>query len=381
MQIFNNNDTISAIYHRTISLSISKDFAEQKHGKIALSQHQDSEQENPRRELLDVELDVQKEKIITEHGESYFRKQIMDTFFSEVSAQVNSELDNQENLFYNILGIEDAAPAMLELLCLRATSVNKIKSLATSLSWLQSDLVNLVNKPQYRKRADVQVNNAELAISYVGLDNLKLVLPTFILKHWLPTSTVPFGLMKRKLWNDSLSVALASSALAKLHNLDTFTAFTTGILSNIGQLAITRVFITTYNNMHDEKVRSAYDAKDKKLYDILAKADSSPDLLLEQIKLRSSKLSADLIELMHFDRLRVTEPMFDLAYANDIDKMCPIAQVVVKAKAYVVFRSLAKAGLINSDETRSLFSSVKLAQNEIKLLKKSDIDHIKLNFQ
>jgi len=381
MQIFNNNKKIAAIYHRTISLSISKDFAEKKSGKIAFSQQQDSEQENPRRELLGVELDAQKEKIITEHGQSHFRKQVMDAFYLDVRNQVNEELENQENLYYQVLKIEDAASAMLELLSLRATSVNKIKSLATSLPWLKNDLINLVNKPQYRKRADIQVNNAELAISYVGLDNLKLVIPTFILKHWLPTSTAPFGLMKRKLWNNSLSVALASSALAKLNNLDTFTAFTTGMLSNIGQLAVTRVLLSTYNEMHAEKLQKAYENKDKKLHDILVKADSSPELLLEQIKMRSSKLSADLVELMHFDRLQITEPMFDLAYADDVKKMCPIAQIVIKAKAYVAFRSLAKEDLINSDETKLLLTSVHLTQGEITLLKKSDIDHIKLNFQ
>ena len=83
-----------------------------------------------------------------------------------------------------------------------------------------TELINLVNKPQYRKRSDVQVNEPNLALSYVGLDNLKLVMPTFMLKHWLPTSTAPYPLMKRKLWNDSLSVALAAQLLAKEHGLD-----------------------------------------------------------------------------------------------------------------------------------------------------------------
>ncbi len=381
MQIFNNNKKISDIYHRTISLSIGKSFAEKKSGKIEFSKHQDSEQENSRRELLSVELDAKKEKIITEHGQNHFRKQVMDAFFLDVRNQVNSEFENQESLYYQVLNIEDAAPAMLELLSLRAASVNKIKSLTKSLSWLKSDLISLVNKPQYRKKADVQVTNAELAISYIGLDNLKLVIPTFILKHWLPISTAPFSLMKKKLWNDSLSVALASSALAKLKNLDTFTAFTTGMLSNIGQLAVTRILLTTYNDMHAKKLRNAYESKDKKLHDILAETDSSPELLFEQIKMRSSKLSADLVELMHFDRLRITEPMFDLAYAENVDEMCPIAQIVIKAKAYVAFRTLAKENLINGEEAKFLLKSVNLTQSEITLLKKSDIDHIKLNFQ
>ncbi len=111
----------------------------------------------------------------------------MATFFAQVNKKINEEFDNKAHLYNRVLSIEEAAPPMiLELLSLRATSINKIKPLATSLPWLATDIVTLVNKPQYRKRADVQVNDAKLALSYLGIENLKLVMPTFILKHWLP---------------------------------------------------------------------------------------------------------------------------------------------------------------------------------------------------
>ncbi len=205
-------------------------------------------------------------------------------------------------------------------------------------------------------------------------------MPTFTLKHWLPTSTAPYGLMKRKLWNDSLSIALASSVLAKEQGLDEFTAFTTGMLSNIGRLAVTRCYLTKFSDMHKKELRNAFEQKDKRLHNVLSKIETSEDLLLEQLVMRSSQLSADLIEKMHFKRLAITEPIFDLAYADSLEKMHPIAQLVAKAKAYVAFRALAKEELINSDESKKLLNTANLTPAEITLLKKSDIDHIKLNF-
>ena len=380
MQIFELNDNISSIHQRALSLSISKDFAEQQDGKINLVAQQGSEQENRRRELLTVEKEAQEEKIVAAYGEEHFRNQVTNNFYEQVRGQVNKEFDNKTHLYHNILCIEDAAPAILELLSLRATSINRIQPLATSLPWLATDLISLVNKPQYRKRADVQVNDAKLALSYIGLDNLKLVMPTFILKHWLPNSTAPYGLMKRKLWNDSLSVALAASTLAKAKKLDWYTAFTTGMLSNIGQLAVTRCFLNTYNDMYKNALHKAVEDKDKLLHNVLVKVENSPTLLLEQLRLRSSKLSADLIELMSFTRLPITEAMFDLAYSDDINAMSPIAQVVTKAKVYVNYRSLSKAGLIDNQEAKRLFDVVELNGQDIELLNKSDIDHIKLKF-
>lgn len=380
MLFFDNNDTLSAIHQQAVSLTISKDFAEQRNGKVNVVDFQGSEQENRRRELLSVEVKAQQEKIVAAHGEEHFRKQVMATFFAQVNKKVNEEFDNKAYLYNRVLSIEEAAPMILELLSLRATSINKIKPLATSLPWLATDLLSLVNKPQYRKRADVQVNDARLALSYIGIDNLKLVMPTFILKHWLPASTAPFSLMKRKLWNDSLSIALASSVLAEQAGINRYTAFTTGMLSNIGKLAVTRCFITTYDKMYKQELRDAFNAKDKRLHNILIKIKNPPELLLEQLILRSSKLSAELIELMNFDRLLITEAMFDLAYVELIDKMCPIAQIVTKAKAYVCYRSLIKDNLITDEEKSTLFTSVKLSQSDVSLLNKSDIDHIKLKF-
>jgi HD-like signal output (HDOD) protein len=380
MQIFEKNPTVALIYQRSLSLLICKDFAEQENGKITMIDYQGSEQENRRRQLLSVELQAQQDKIIAEHGEEYFRKQTKHHFFTRLRSKINNDFDNKEHLYHKVLGVDDACPAILDNLSARAASVNQIKGLAASLNWLSSDLINLVNKPQYRKRADVQVNDAKLALSYIGLDNLKLVMPTFTLKHWLPNTTVPFGLMKRKLWNDSLAVALAARCLAKETGQDEFTAFTAGMLSNIGAFAVTRCYLTTFSEMHKQQVRSAYENKDKRLHDVLLKIKASKKLLLEQLMMRSASLSADLVETMAFERLVITEPIFDLAYATCLDKMHPIAQLVVKAKAFVTFRTLSKEALITTEESSTLFEIAHLSPDDLALLKKSDIDHIKLHF-
>lgn len=381
MQIFDDNDNVSPIYHKAICLTLGKEFAEQKDNPTSVITKQNSEQENRRRELLDIEEQAKEARIIKEHGKSHFKTQMMSKFYAQVTAKVNNEFDNKENLYANILHIEDAAPNIMEILSLKAASIKRISPLVSSLPWLADELVTLVNKPQYRKRADVQVNDSNLALTYVGLENLKLVMPTFMLKHWLPTSTAPFALMKRKLWNDALSVALASQKLAEKQGLDPFTAFSAGMLSNIGLLAVTRCFLQTYNDLYKQELKTAYDARDKRLHDVLVEFEVSPALLLEQLITRNSQIAADLVELMRFDRLAITEPLFDLAYTADFNKMSAIAQIVVKAKAYVAFRSLAKESLIDNNEAKLLLSAGHVTTKEIALLKRADIDHIKLNFK
>jgi len=380
MQLFEQNDITWNIYQRYISLIIKKEFAQKKNGALVVAAQQDSEQANRRRELLAVEEQANKDKIIKKHGEEHFRNQVMTNFFAKVTSEINTEFENKEHFYQKFLCIEDAAPAILELLSLRAASIKRITPLISSLTWLGNDVVKLVNKPQYRKRADVKVNDPNLAISYIGLENLKLIMPTFILKHWLPISTAPYPLMKRKLWNDSLSIALATKALAEQSNIDWYRAFSAGMLSNVGLLAVTRCFLMKYNELYNHEIKEAYNNRDKPLHDALVSLEDSPELMLEQLCTRSYKVGADLIELMNFDRLPITEPIFDLAFSRTTAKMSDIAKLITKAKAYVVFRTLAKDDLIDNEEAKQFLAAAKITPADISLLKKSDIDHIKLQF-
>lgn len=381
MQLFEQHDTAWSIYQRYVSLTISKEFAQQQSGAVKIKTQQDSEQANRRRELLAVEEQANQQKLIKAHGEQHFHNQVKSKFFTQVGVDINSEFENKERFYSQFLHIEDAAPAILELLSLRAASINRVTPLVSSLPWLSDEVVNLVNKPQYRKRADVKVTDPNLAISYIGLENLKLVMPTFILKHWLPISTAPYPLMKRKLWNDSLSIALASRALAEAQGVDWYRAFTAGMLSNVGILAVARCFISKYTELYNHEIKEAYENKDKRLHDALVLIESSPELLHEQLCNRSFQVGADLIEQMNFDRFPITEPLFDLAFVPSTERMTEIAQIVTKARAYIAFRSLAKEDLIDNDEAKTILSMAKLTAKDIALLKKTDIDHIKLNFK
>jgi hypothetical protein len=89
MQIFENNDLVAPLYRRAMSLVISKEFAEQQSGKVAVASHQNSEQSNRRRELLAVEEESKKNKIIKAHGENFFIDQVMSKFFAHVTVEVN----------------------------------------------------------------------------------------------------------------------------------------------------------------------------------------------------------------------------------------------------------------------------------------------------
>ena len=350
MQIFNNNKNVSLIYARALSLAMN------------------SETILPNSNVKEIS-----------EKKSYNTK-VMDAFFNKVTKKINEEFSNNSHLYHNALLIEDVTPAIMDILSVRAASIKRIATLVNTLPWLGNDLIAFVNKPQYRKNSEIRVKTPNLALSYIGLDNLKLVMPTFFLKHWLPTNSASFPLIKRNLWKNSLSTALATQKLAKKYGLDEFTAFSAGLLSNLGLLAVSQGFLNVYNELYERELNIAYRRNNKKLHTALTTLDMSPQLLLEHITQHSSSISADIVKLMGFKYLRVTETITELSSASHINELSPLAKIVVQAKAFIAFRNLAKEKLITTEEAKTLLSAAKLTNSDIALLKKSNIDHIKLNF-
>ena len=380
MLIFEHNKHSLEVYHRAISLMIGVQFASKKVGKDPIVKPQDSEQEYRRRELLEVEEKAHHNKKVVDKNKELLNQLVEKNFFKYVTKQINLKFDDKESL-YNILHIDDAAPTIMDILAVRAASINRITPLVNALPWLSNDVINLVNKPQYRKNSDVKVTKSNLALSYIGLENLKLIMPTFMLKHWLPTNTDPFSLMKRKLWKHSLSVGIAANVLAKEQGIDEFTAFSGAMLSNLGLLSVTKGFLNFYTELYDQALIDAYNNKDNKLHNALLQVGMPEVLLHQQLLLRSSEVAADIVKLMNFERLYITDALFEVAHVNHISDMSPLAQIISKANTYVMFRELAREKLVSPEEAKSLFVSARLSAAEIALLKKSDIDHIKLNFK
>lgn len=380
MQFYKKNKTVSTIYHRAICLSISNEFAQQQKAEIFSAQLQNDKQQTFRRELLAVEQEANHEKIVEQHNKMHFKHEVTHKLLDKVYAQITEELSDKDALFSDVLKVAPQTCEILEVLSVKAASLKRITPLVADLPWLSNDLLSLVNKPQYRKNSEIQVNKPNLAVSYVGLDNLKTIMPTFIFKQWLPNSSSAFPMMKRKLWQDSLATALASKVLAKNEGFDEYQAFTAGMLSNIGIIAIQKIFTKVYNSIHQADLKEAYINRDKHLHDTLNEIEVTPEFILEIISTHSSQLTSDIIELMQFKRLYITNAMHEISSNTERKSMTKLSQILIKAKSYIAFRNLAKERIITTEESKSWLSHAGLTAKEVSLLKKSDIDHIKLNF-
>ncbi|TMP44088.1 hypothetical protein CWB96_16865 [Pseudoalteromonas citrea] len=376
-----------ALAERAHDLLISHNFAQQQIGYIHTLEINYGEK-IAQRTMLEVEIAAaaKRQQTSTSHHKYIAKASIH--LHQIIESSIESQIADIDNIYHEVVGIQDSVPTILDLLAVKSASIGRLEPLVNDLPWLGRDLVSLVNLPQYRKQSAkgtaIKVDTPALALRYLGLENLQMVIPTFAMRHWMPHSTEPFPLLKRKLRDMSMSTAIAAKELAPLYGVKEQHAFTLGMLVDAGKIALTRLYLHTFEKVWQEKVRIARDKSHKDLHTALLELGPDPLFLRHLLLERAPTLSRTLIEKMAFRYLPFNAAMeeFTAGYlpttTKNVTDPLPLTEVVRKAHGYAQYLSLKDSQLIEPDEAQVWFLHLGLSQEEQKILAKCAFQSLQL---
>ncbi len=377
-------DHAQILYGRYHDLLISQKFAQQQIGYIHTLDI-DYGEKLPARTLLEVEVIAHKKREKRDTKNHQYIADVNTQLHQLIQEEIDKHLLDVDYIFQEVIQIQDSIPAILDILAVKSASVGRIDPLVKDMHWLGEDILKLINLPQYRQEKDpkkvVKVDNPSLALRYIGLDNLKLVVPTFALKHWTPHSTFPFKLLKRKLWENGMAVAIASKALAEKSGVNPYHAFVLGMFHDIGKLALVRLYLRLFDSNWEKQSRDARDNGEKEKHTALSELSPDPLFLRNLMAEQSAKISALLLERMAFKYLPVTHAMNEIANNIKVEEVCPLAHVVLKARAFSHYKFLQKHVLIEPDEAKKLFAHYKMSVPELKTLSSISLQNLQLRIE
>ncbi|WP_440054372.1 HDOD domain-containing protein [Pseudoalteromonas sp. T1lg65] len=376
-----------ALAERAHDLLISLNFAQQQIGYIHTFDANYGEKVE-KRTLLEVEIAAAAKRKQSSTSHHKYIAKASKHLHSVIETAINKQIDDFDTIYSEVVGIQDSVPAILDLLCVRSASVGRLEPLVNDLSWLGRELVALVNLPQYRKKTSkgttVTVDSPKLALRYLGLENLQTVVPTFSMRHWMPHSTEPFTLMKRKMHDLSMTTAIAAKELAPLFGANENHAFTLGMLLDLGKIALARLYLRTFEKVWQSKVQIARDKQQKDLHTALLELSPDPLFLRNLMLERSAVLTRKLIEKMELKYLPLNAPMEEYAQIylpkmhNKIAEPLPMTQVMVKAYGYAQYLVLKDSNLIEDDEAEVWFSHLGLTAEMREMLEKCSFHSLQL---
>ncbi len=379
-----NKKVAKTLAERSNDLLLGHNFAQRQLGYIH-SLDLEYGEPIPLRTLLEVEQAAEKKRQEKTSEQLKYNTKVSTHLHQLIDKAIKKQLEDIDYIYDEVIGIQGAVPTMLDILATRAASVGRLEPLINDLPWLGRELVKLVNLPHYRKQRSkgraVTVDNPQLAIRYLGLENLGFVIPTFAMRHWMPHSTEPFTLLKRKLRDCAMSVAIAAQTLAKHHGVNEYHAFTIGIFFELGKVALSRLYIRTFESIWQHKVKQARDALNKDLHTALIELKPDPLFLRNLLVEQSLPLTRKLAEKMEFKYLPFNHLFNELDEQPDLHQRSKLSQVISKAQCYTQYDMLHSHQLIEDDEKEIWFDYIGLTEEEERLLSSTNLSNISLQIE
>ena len=389
MQTVSENNQSQAIdeiinnrfYNLIVGLSHAQEVAGvEVDGKVKAEQ---SEQFNARRALLRVEKLAKRDMELNKRSEKNFIDSIQSRVNDVVCERMIERLNDTDHLYFKLLNLHDALPSLLEMLSLKAISIARLEPLVAEIGWLASDLLKLVNTSKYRKTDRlgkvVVVENLRMALSFLGIENLKILVPAKVMRRAIPQITDPYPAFKTKIWEHSLGTALACQRIAMLSKVNPGNAYMLGMFHEFGKLIVTKLYFRIFEEVLREALEKARDEIKHEEYAALQKIGPTSDYLLGLMWEHSTQISARIIQHMQMKRIVIHNSMEEYAKKVPFNQMTPLAQVLLQGQAYSKFAMLKRYKLINTTEAKGLLKAAHISPAIMQALKGSDLTRLNLS--
>ncbi|ALS99944.1 HDOD domain-containing protein [Lacimicrobium alkaliphilum] len=377
---------LQQIEHRFTSLQIGVDMA-----KRATATGNDSpdnflpEVEESGRQLLRVEKQAKRDKTLNQKHHQNFLDSLLEQLNRELEVRLEEKIQDTELLYSRILGVHENLPDVLDVMAVRASSIGRIEPLVATIPWLHTDLVKMINMPRYRrtdkKGKVIPVDSLRVALSFMGIENLKMVIPALAFRRWTPQITDPFPNIKTRLWEHSIGTALSCKKIAEMGEMDAGQAFTLGMLHDIGKIVLVRLYFRLFDEVQRDAIAEAHAEKMKEEHSALSELQPSGEFLREILTKHGLAISSRLIERMDLRRVFITPAMHEVADNKPLSEMSDLGKVLAQGAAYSKYRMLKTYRLINMEEAKAYLKLFRMPPGALAKLKVTDLKRLNLSFE
>lgn len=338
--------------------------------------YEHSEQGDARRELLHIEKVAIENRRLQEKTEATYMGMVSHQFHDILLSEMTECLGRTTELFTSILNIPENIGELFDALAVRACSVSKLEPIVATMPWLYDELVTLVNTPRFRRKDArgriIVVDSLRTALSFLGIENLRLLIPNVVLKRAIPQVTDPYPQIKQRLSAYATGVSLTARHIAQATDLYKNEAYTLGLLSNLGRCAVIRLYFKLFDKIQIQLMKECQKNKEQKRYEALIKLVPSANHIIALEQEFADSVSAHVLDKMQLKRLQIAQPMRTCATSAPAQKST-LSKVLHQSRAYTQIRMLHQLNFVEPPEVKPLFREQKFPRGTLETLKHTDI--------
>ncbi|WP_153916429.1 HDOD domain-containing protein [Shewanella sp. TC10] len=343
-------------------------------GKEKLTQQFDDR--DKQLEDLANKLEVERQAIKARMEEQAKAQNALKRISEQLSVTVMNGLEHQLSSPKQMLeqsGLVESQVLLLDLLLNKDPDLRRIRPLVENISWLYTDLVNLINSPasSHRRpqRSEVKVTDIKLVLNYIGIENLQAVVPYFCLRNWLPAGNANLVWTTRKLWRYSMMTAIAAKALAVLHEKDVALVYSASLMKQLGSATILNASARQFEKTWGTWLRETSAKGDKHLYDAVMASEFPASEVFAKVMSHGEQLNWQMLDLLEFENSKLTKLLKELDFNYHFSEFSPESAIVAKASCFAKVLLLEESRLIEPQEKRVMFDYYEFTEQELIRLK------------
>ncbi len=347
---------------RFLQLLISLDEAIVLSGKKTdkMKMLEDSEQHDARRELLMVEEIANRKREIEAGEEMTHQLKIESQFHQKLIADIEQRLQDTDTILSSILDINLHLGKLLDVLYMEACTISKLVAHIDELPWLQRALIKFVKQPKYRrvdsKGHAVIIDTTTAALSFIGIDSLRQLIPVLVSKHVMPPNSEFTPDLLKNLWLYTIGTGNVARELSKEFGVKPHLGFNLGLLASIGHSVVATVYLKAFDAQLRAEIIEAKEKNNRMLAKSLANLSPSHKYIRSLWKMYAAKVSYNIIAALNLRWLNITPGVAGIASIKEVSfkyvekhNLHPLAKLLFKSAGYMQFKLMQKNQLMSKE--------------------------------
>ena len=345
--------------------------------------------ETIRLSTLDIDKQARERKEAIIKADADYKKSVSEEMAKKVIDRMEKTLKSEEFLRKSNLVLPEILFVILDKLYMKSTTLSHLESLFGNCRWLEKMILETIKEPFFANQLHgtrAKIDQLRTVIGLLGENNLKLLVPKYILSHFIPKDTA-FPLIGRKIYEHSLMTANGSYHLINndaKSKLNPFIAYTAGMLHELGTISLFKIYLKVFDDVWKEELQEARDKLDQKRFNAISKIEPSQKHMRTVFFENSRRYTKQIVETFNFERLPIQQVLLRfcdeqrLNEDGEEDLVTQYVDILTKSNRFAEGKELSSVNLINTKHFKQYLSFNKLNRDNVEHIAKHNLKSIPL---
>lgn len=374
-------DLVAEINDRFDEFLVSEEKAYATVGKKTAKQIaiENSEQFDSRRALLNVEEDTNKKREQELQQKERLKAKVESEFHEDVAEELQKRLSDTDDIMTSVLDIGTNIGKLMDVLYTDACTISRLVTQIEEMPWLSKRLIQFTHQPKYQRTdasgSAIMIKSLRQALSFIGIESLRTLIPVLIAKHTLPKKSEAFKDLNKHLWIYTLGTGNVAKCLAPRLGARAEFGFIAGLLSAMGTSSVVTQYMKVFDSKQREAIIQCRNSNAMPKAETLNQLTYSAEYLAAYIRLYAGKVSSDIISKFNMRWIMISPGFSDWSKVRNetfkqIQKkeLHPIALLLFKSQSFMKFKLLQSSRLISKQESMIWLHNCGINGDDISIL-------------